>query len=102
MDSRVEPDELNLSNALAAMLVDRIDIHKNKEGTCSKSNAAEQLRKRKATAEENLRAQEKWITAGVLAAAGKFHLSSQVRDYVQQKVANAQQKEYNKKLKMKD
>ena len=28
MDSRVEPDELNLSNALAAMLVDRIDIHR--------------------------------------------------------------------------
>ncbi len=80
MDSQVEPDELNLSNGLAAMLVDRIVIHKNKEGTCSGSNAAEQLRKHKATAEENLRALEKRITAGLLAAAGKFHLSSQVRD----------------------
>jgi hypothetical protein len=40
-------------------------------------------------------------TAGLLAAAGKFHLSSQVCDYVQKKTANLQQKEYNKNARLK-
>ena len=98
----VVPEDLNLSDGLVAMLVDKIILHKNQEGARSGSNAADQQKKRKATAEENLRAQDKRITAGLLAAAGKFQLSEEVRNYVQQKSANAQHKEYAKKLKLKD
>ena len=98
----VKPEELNFGSGLAATLVEKIVLHKNKEGACSGENALENLRKRKATAEENLKAQDKRITAGLLAAAGKFHLSEDVRDYVKQKTANAQQKEYTKKMKLKD
>jgi hypothetical protein len=102
MKTEVEPEELNLSTGLAATLVEKIVLHKNKVGACSRENAAENLRKHKATAKDNLNAQDKRITARLLAAAGKFHLSKDVCNYVQQKTANAQQKEYTKKLKLKD
>jgi hypothetical protein len=95
----VKPEELNLGTGLAATLVEKIVLHKK---ACSGENALENLRKRKATAEDNLKAQDKRIPAGLLAAAGKFHLSEDVRDYVKQKTANAQQKEYTKKMKLKD
>jgi len=102
LNTDVKPEELNFGSGLAATLVEKIVLHKNKEGACSGENALEKLRKRKATAEENLKAQDKRITAGLLAATGKFHLSEDVRDYVKQKTANAQQKEYTKKMKLKD
>jgi len=102
LNTDVKPEELNFGSGLAATLIEKIVLHKNKEGACSGENALENLRKRKATAEENLKAQDKRITAGLLAAAGKFHLSEDVRDYVKQKTANAQQKEYTKKMKLKD
>ncbi len=102
LKTEVVPEDLNLSDGLVAMLVDKIILHKNKEGARSGSNAADQQKKRKATAEENLRARDKRITAGLLAVAGKFQLSEKVRNYVQQKSANAQHKEYTKKLKLKE
>jgi len=102
MKTEVEPEEMNLSSGLAATLGEKIFPHKNKVGACSRENAAENLRKHKAAAEDNLRAQNKRITAGLLAAASKFHLSKDVCNYVQQKTENAQQKEYVKKLKLKD
>jgi hypothetical protein len=71
----VVPEDLNLSDGLVATLVDKIVLHKNKDGARSGSNAADQQKKQKATAEENLWAQDKRITAGILAAAGKFQLS---------------------------
>jgi hypothetical protein len=102
MKTEVEPVDLNLTSVLAATLVEKIVLHKNKEGACSRESAAEKLRKPKATAKENLKAQDKRIMAGLLAAACKFHLSEDVHNYVKQKTANAQQKEYTKKLKLKD
>jgi hypothetical protein len=102
LNTDVKPEELNLGSGLAATLVEKIVLHKNKEGAFSRENVLENLRKRKATAEDNLKAQDKRITAGLLAAAGKFHLSEDVHDYVKQKTTNAQQKEYTKKMKLKD
>jgi hypothetical protein len=83
-------------------LVDRIVVHKMKEANRSGTNAADHLRKRKATAEANIASQEKRITAGLLAAAGKFHLCEDVRNFVQQKNANVRQKEYERRLKTKN
>ncbi len=83
----VDPEDLILSDGLVAMLVDKIVLYKSKEIARSGSNAADQQKKRKATAEEHLRAQENRITAGLLAAAGKFQLSEDVCSYVQKKSA---------------
>ncbi len=54
LKTEVDPEDLNLSDGLAAMLVEKIVLHKNKEGTHSESNAAHQQKKCKATAKENL------------------------------------------------
>ncbi len=64
IESQVQPDQLNLSGGLATMMVDRIVVHKMKEANHSGINAADHLRKRKATAEANIASQEKQITAG--------------------------------------
>jgi hypothetical protein len=92
LDSKVAPDDLNLTEGLAGTLVERIVIHKSKETELTGSNAVERMRKRKAAAEESIRSHNKRITAGLLAAAGKFCLSADVRDYVR---AGAQEKEAN-------
>ena len=86
LDSQVAPEELNLSEGLVGSLVDKIYVHKAKEAENGGSNAVERMRKRKATAEENLRSHDKRITAGLLAAAGKYHLSADIRDFVQERV----------------
>jgi hypothetical protein len=102
LESRALPEELNLSEGLSATLVDRIVIHKNLEASRNGINADEQRRKRRATAQEKLRSQEKRISAGLLAAAGHYQLNDNVRDYVQQKAAAVKQKEYEKHLRKKD
>ncbi len=43
--STVELEELNLSQGLAVMLVDKIVLHKNKEACCNRVDAEEQRRK---------------------------------------------------------
>ena len=84
LDFKVAPDNLNLTEGLAGTLVEKIVIHKSKEAELTGSNAVEQMRKRKATAEEGICSHNKRITAGLLAAAGKFRLSAVVRDYVRE------------------
>jgi hypothetical protein len=60
------------------------------------------MKKRKATAEANLRSHDKRITAGLLAAAGRYHLSEDIRDHVQERANAKEQMEYDKQLKKKD
>jgi hypothetical protein len=74
-------------------LADKIFVHKAKEAENSGSNAVEQMHKRKATAEENLRSHNKWITAGLLAAAGRYQLSEDICDCVQERVNAREQSE---------
>ncbi len=102
LDSQVAPEELNLSEGLVGSLVDKIYVHKAKEAENGGSNAVEWMRKRKATAEENLRSHDKRITAGLLAATGKYHLSTDIRDFVQKRVNAKELSEYNRRLKKKD
>jgi hypothetical protein len=67
LQSEVNTDEqLNLSAGLAAMLVKRIVLHKNKEAWLGGVDAAESQRKWKATAEERLCSQDKKISADCL------------------------------------
>jgi len=54
LQSSVNPEELNLSDGLAATLVEKIVLHKNRESQLTGADAAETRRKRKATAEERL------------------------------------------------
>jgi hypothetical protein len=51
IESQVQPGELNLSGGLAAMLVNRIAVHKMREANHSGTNAANHVRNCKATAE---------------------------------------------------
>jgi hypothetical protein len=102
LTSQVTPDELNLSEGLAGTLVDRIFIHKSREAGNTGNNAVDQMKKRKATAEANLRSHDKRITAGLLAAAGRYHLSEDIRDHVQERANAKEQMEYDKQLKKKD
>jgi len=102
LQTNVDPQELNLSVGLAATLVDRIVLYKNQEAARNGVSADEQRRKRKATAEERLKAHEKRISAGLLAAAGRFNLGSEVLNHVQQRVDAAKEKEYSAYLRKKD
>jgi hypothetical protein len=102
LESTIDPEELNLSEGLAATLVERIVLYKNDEARRNGADADENRRKRKATAEERLSSQEKWISAGLLAAGGHYQLNSDVRDYVKGKAAAAREKEYEKYYKQKD
>jgi hypothetical protein len=102
LNSQVAPESLNLSEGLTGTLVERIVIHKTKEAEQCGSNAVERMRRRKATAEENLRSHDKRITAGLLAAAGKFRLAEDVRDYVRERVNEREEREYNRQLQKKD
>jgi hypothetical protein len=101
MISSAAPEEVNLSDGLAAMLVDRIVLYKNKEAL-NGVGAYEQRQKRKAIAEERLRSHDKRISAGLLASAGHFYLGTDVRNYVQQRVDAAKEKKYNAHLRRKD
>jgi hypothetical protein len=66
---------------IAAMLVDRIMLHKNREACHNGVDAEEQ--------DENKRllqmkeAQDKRISAGLLAAAGHYNLGSDVHEHLQ-------------------
>jgi tRNA G46 methylase TrmB len=60
------------------------------------------MRKRKATAEESICSHNKRITAGLLAAAGKFCLSADVRDYVRERAQEKEANEYSRQLQRKD
>jgi hypothetical protein len=102
LESTVEPEELNLSHGLAATLVDRIVMHKNKEASRNGVDAEEQRRKRKATAEERLQAQDKRISAGLLAAAGHYNLGDDVGERVQSRLDAVKEKECNAYLRRKD
>jgi hypothetical protein len=101
MVSSAAPEELNLCDGLAATLVDRIVLYKNKEAIIG-VDVYEQRQKRKVTAEERLWSQDKRIIAGLLASAGHFNLSTEVQNHVQQKVDAAKEKEYNAYLRRKD
>jgi hypothetical protein len=57
--TNVPPTELNLTEGLAATLVDRIVDYKIKEASRNGATAEDQRRKRKATAEECLQSQDK-------------------------------------------
>jgi hypothetical protein len=102
LESTADPAELNLSEGLAATLVERIVMYKNDESRHNGADAEDNRRKRKATAEERLSSQEKRISAGLLAAAGHYQLNCDVRDYVKSKAAVAREKEYEKYYKRKD
>jgi hypothetical protein len=102
LETNVALEDLNLSEGLAATLVERIVDYKVKEASRNGVGADEQRRKRKATAEERLRSQDKRISSGLLAAAGHFHLGAEVRDQVQQRADAAKEREYNASLKKKD
>jgi len=104
IDSRscAAPEELNLSDGLAATLIDRIVLYKNKEANRNGADADEQRQKRRVTAEERLRCHDKRISAGLLASAGRFHLGAEVRDHVQQRADAAKEKEYNTQVRKKD
>ncbi len=99
--SSAAPEELKLCDGLAATLVDRIVLYKNKEAL-NGVDAYEQRQKWKATAEERLCSQDKRISAGLLASTGHFNLGTEVRDHVQQRVDTAKEKEYNAYLRRKD
>ena len=45
---------------------------------------------------------DKRVTAGLLASAGKFHLSEDVRNLIQERVNAKEQREYDKQLQKKD
>jgi len=96
------PEDLNLSDGLSATLIDKIVLYKNREANRNGTNADEQRRKRKETAEERLRSHDKRISAGLLASAGHFHLGSDVRDHIQQRVDAAIEKERSMQLRKKD
>ncbi len=55
-------------------------MYKNDESHHNGTDADENRRKQKATAEERLSSQEKHVLAGLLAAAGCYQLNSDVRD----------------------
>ena len=84
-DINICPDELNLSEGLAGTLVDKIFVYKTKEADNSGTNAVERMRKRKATAEQHIQSHDKRITAGLLAAAGRFQLGEEIRNYIQER-----------------
>jgi len=102
LDSNVTPEELNLSQGLAGTLVDKIYVHKAKEAELSGANAVDRVKKRKATAEDNLRSHDKRVTAGLIAAAGKFRLSEDIRDYVRERVQEKENREYSRQVQKKD
>jgi hypothetical protein len=91
-DSQVCPDELNLSGGIAATLIDRIVIHKNKESSVSGEGAFERMRKRKETAEAKIASKSSRMTAGLLASSGQFLLSRNVYGYVKEKADSQKQK----------
>ncbi len=80
LQMNVAPEDLNLSEGLSAMLVERIVDYKVKEASRNGVGADEQRRKRKATAKKRLRSHDKRILSCLLAAAGHFHLGAEVRD----------------------
>jgi len=96
LDTNVKPEELNLSKGLSGTLVDKICLYKTKESENSGTNAVERMRKRKATAEQHLKSHDKRITAGLIAAAGKFHLGEDIRDYIRER-ANEKERQQNEK-----
>jgi len=98
----VDPEQLNFTGGIAGTLVDRIVLYKNREARLNGSDADEIRRKRKATAEEKINAQEKRLSAGILAAAGRYQLDSNVRDYVKAKAMAVVEKERERYYKKKD
>jgi hypothetical protein len=101
LDSNTTLEELNLSHGLVGTLVYKIYIHKAKEAELSGANAVDQVKKWKATAEENLWSHDKWVTAGLIAAAGKFRLSEDIRDYVRERVHEKEHHEYSSQVQKK-
>jgi hypothetical protein len=91
MTSQVTPEEVNLLEGLAGKLVDRIFVHKSREAGDTGNNAVDQMKKQKATAEVNCRSHDKRIIAGLLAAAGKYHLSEEICDRVQERASIKEQ-----------
>jgi hypothetical protein len=83
-------NEINLTEDLSGTLVDRIVIHRNREAL-NGEDALDRMRKRKATAHEQILLKNKWMTAGLLASSGRFCLSNKVCQYVQEK-ANTEKK----------
>ncbi len=58
---------------------DKIYVHKTKEAGNRGNNAVDQMRNKKATGEANLNSRKKYTTAGLLATAGKYHLSDEIK-----------------------
>jgi len=102
LNSNVTPEELNLSQGLAGTLVDKIFVHKAEEAELSGANAVDRVKKRKATAEENLKLHDKRVTAGLIAAAGKDRLSENIRDYVRERVQEKEHRECSRQVQKKD
>jgi hypothetical protein len=99
--SSTASEELNLCGRLAATLVDRKVLYKNKE-VLNGVDAYEERQKQKATAEGRLHSQDKRFSAGLLASADRFNLGTEVWDHVQQRADAAKEKEYNAYLRRKD
>jgi hypothetical protein len=87
---------------LAGTLVDKIFVYKTKEADNSGTNAVERMRKKKATAEQHIQSHDKRITAGLLAAAGRFQLGEEIRNYIQERANEKEQQQYEKRLQKKN
>jgi hypothetical protein len=101
IDTVVTPDELNLSEGLVETLVDKIFVYKAKEAENTGTNAVERMRKWKATPKQHIQSHDKHITAGLLAAAGRFMLGEDIRNYVQERANEKEQQQYEKRLQKK-
>jgi hypothetical protein len=102
LETTITPDELNLSEGLAGTLVDKIFVYKSKEADNTGINAVERMRKRKATAEQHIQSHDKRITAGLLAAAGRFQLGEDIRNFIQERANEKEQQQYEKHLQKKN
>jgi hypothetical protein len=80
----VTENEINLTEGLSGTLVDQIVIHRNREALTGE-DALDQMRKRKATANEQIMLKNKRMTTGLLASSCHFCLSNKVCQYVQEK-----------------
>jgi hypothetical protein len=101
IDTVVTPDELNLSKGLVETLFDKIFVYRAKEAENTGTNAVERMRKWKATAKQHIQSHDKHITAGLLAAAGRFKLGEDIRNYVQERANEKEQQQYEKRLQKK-
>ena len=97
----VTENEINLTEGLSGTLVDQIVIHRNREALTGE-DALDQMRKRKATANEQIMLKNKRMTTGLLASSCRFCLSNKVCQYVQEKANTEKNNQIRAQLKKKN